>query len=118
MRGAMMDCLFCKIVEGEIPANYVYQDDEIIAINDINPQAPEHKLIIPRKHISTLNDLAAEDSLLIGNMVQVARRLALQLGVSEAGYRLVVNCNKESGQTVFHIHMHLLGGRTMHWPPG
>ena len=113
-----MDCLFCKIINLKNPANCVYQDDHIIAIDDINPKAPEHKLIIPRKHISTLNDLEAEDTLLVGKMIQVGRHLAVQLALDEQGYRLVLNCNKDAGQTVFHIHMHFLGGRMMHWPPG
>ena len=113
-----MDCLFCKIIAGEIPATLVYQDEQMIAINDIDPKAPEHKLIIPRKHIATVNDLANEDTLLIGNMVQVAKNLAAELAISETGYRLVMNCNHGGGQAVFHIHLHLLGGRQMHWPPG
>ncbi len=113
-----MDCLFCKIIAGEIPATFVYQDEQIVVINDIDPKAPQHKLIIPQKHIATLNDLQAEDTLLIGNMIQVAKNLASQLDISQIGYRLVMNCNRGGGQAVYHIHLHLLGGRPMHWPPG
>lgn len=113
-----MDCLFCKIIAGEIPSTFLYQDEHVIAINDIDPKAPHHKLIIPRKHIATLNDLEAEDTLLIGNMIQVAKDIANQLALSETGYRLVFNCNKGGGQAVYHIHLHLLGGRQMDWPPG
>ena len=113
-----MDCLFCNIIEGKIPATFVYQDENVVVINDINPVAPHHKLIIPRKHISTLNDLKAEDALLLGNMVQVARNMAKTLEIDESGYRFVMNCNHGAGQSVFHIHAHLLGGRLMHWPPG
>lgn len=113
-----MDCLFCKIVAGEIPAKVIYQDDTVIAFDDINPQAPYHKLIIPRQHIATLNDLKPADSGLIGYMVQTGKKLANELGIAEEGYRLVMNCNAGAGQTVFHIHVHLLGGRRMNWPPG
>lgn len=113
-----MDCLFCKIIRGEIPATWVYEDEAVIVINDISPVAPHHKLIIPRKHISTLNDLGEGDALLIGNMAQAARDVAHKLNISEEGYRFVMNCNKGAGQTVFHIHAHLLGGRPLHWPPG
>jgi len=113
-----MDCIFCKIANGEIPAQLEYQDEKILAFKDINPQAPVHTLIIPRAHISTLNALSSEDSALTGYMVHQAALLAKSYGISEEGYRLVMNCNAGAGQTVFHIHMHLLGGRTMHWPPG
>lgn len=113
-----MDCLFCKIAAGDIPADIIYQDDQIVAFSDINPQAPIHKLIIPQKHISTLNDLHDEDGDLIGHMTQSAALLAKQLNVAEEGYRVVFNCNAGAGQTVFHIHLHLLGGRQMKWPPG
>ena len=113
-----MDCLFCKIVQGTIPADIVYQNDHVVAFSDINPQAPQHKLIIPRKHIATLNDLVAEDTVVIGHMTLAAKHLAKELGVDEEGYRLVMNCNAGAGQTVFHIHMHLLGGRRLTWPPG
>jgi len=113
-----MDCLFCKVVSGEIPAKVIYRDDLVIAFDDINPQAPQHKLIIPHKHIATLNDLRSEDNELIGHMIQTAKMLAKQYNLSEDGYRLVLNCNAGAGQTVFHIHIHLLGGRQMLWPPG
>ena len=114
----MSDCLFCKIVSGDIQGDIVHQDDEILAFRDINPQAPTHILIIPKKHISTVNDLEEEDQQVIGKMFSAAKMLAKQEGLSERGYRLVMNCNAEAGQTVFHIHLHLLGGRTMGWPPG
>lgn len=113
-----MDCLFCKIIKGEIPAKMLYEDDNVAAFNDINPQAPQHLLIIPKKHIATLNDLAPQDNELVGQMVQAAKMLAKQLNLAEKGYRLVFNCNADAGQAVFHIHLHLLGGRQMHWPPG
>lgn len=113
-----MDCLFCKIAKGEIPANIIYRDDQLVAFDDINPQAPEHKIIIPQKHISTLNDLRDENSDLIGQMVQAGVMLAKQLNIANDGYRLVANCNAGAGQSVFHIHFHLLGGRRMGWPPG
>jgi histidine triad (HIT) family protein len=114
----MMDCLFCKIVSGEIPATIIYRDEKVIAFNDINPQAPQHVLIVPHKHIATLNDLQVEDNELLGHMTQTAKNLAKKFGIAEAGYRLVMNCNADGGQTVFHIHMHLLGGRQLTWPPG
>jgi histidine triad (HIT) family protein len=113
-----MDCLFCKIIAREIPATFVYQDKQVVVINDIDPKAPQHKLIIPQKHIATLNDLRDEDTLLVGHLVQVAKNLAEDLAINQMGYRLVMNCNREGGQAVFHIHLHLLGGRPMHWPPG
>jgi histidine triad (HIT) family protein len=113
-----MDCLFCKIAAGEIPAKILYQDARIIAFDDINPQAPQHKIIIPRQHISTINDLQTEDNDLVGYMVQSAARFAQELNIADSGYRLAMNCNADGGQTVFHIHLHLLGGRRMTWPPG
>ncbi len=113
-----MDCLFCKIISGDIPAKVIFQDDLVVAFDDINPQAPQHKLIVPRKHIATLNDLQEEDNNLIGYMAQTAKQLAKNLNIAEDGYRIVMNCNAGAGQTVFHIHMHLLGGRHMTWPPG
>ncbi len=114
----MTNCIFCKIISGDIPAKLIYSDDHVIAIDDLHPQAPQHKLIIPRKHIATLNDLMPEDTLLVGQLTQTARHLAQELGIAEDGYRVVMNCNAGSGQTVFHIHMHLLGGRPLTWPPG
>lgn len=114
----MSDCLFCKIVEGEIPADLVYQDDDVIAFNDLNPQAPTHILIIPRKHISTVNDASDDDALVLGKLMLAARKIAHDKHFANDGYRLVVNCNQLAGQTVFHIHMHLLAEREMSWPPG
>ena len=113
-----MDCIFCKIASHEIPATIIYEDDKIIAFDDLHPKAPQHKLIIPRKHIATLNDLTEEDSLLAGHMLLVSTQLAKKLDIAEDGYRLVINCNAAAGQEVFHIHIHLLGGRDLHWPPG
>jgi histidine triad (HIT) family protein len=112
------DCLFCKISNGDIPASIVYQDDRVIAFNDINPQAPTHVLIVPKRHIETLNDLQSEDDGLVGEMVRRAAAIAKERGVGEGGYRTVFNTNRHAGQTVFHIHLHLLGGRSMSWPPG
>lgn len=113
-----MDCLFCKIIAGEIPAKVIHQDDKVIAFEDIHPQAPHHKLVIPKKHIATVNDLQQDDNELIGHMIQTAKKLANEFNIAEEGYRLVMNCNAGAGQTVFHIHIHLLGGRHMTWPPG
>ncbi len=113
-----MDCLFCKISQGEIPAKLVFRDDKVMAFEDINPQAPHHVLVVPHKHIATLNDLQPDDTALVGHMVQIAKQLARELNVAEDGYRLNFNCNKGAGQTVFHIHLHLLGGRRFNWPPG
>ncbi|GAA0790988.1 histidine triad nucleotide-binding protein [Marinobacterium sediminicola] len=112
-----MDCLFCKILDGDIPAEVVYEDDQVLAFRDINPQAPFHCLIIPRKHIATLNDIADEDQALVGHMIQAAGTIAKQQGFDESGYRTVFNCNTHGGQTVYHIHLHLLGGKPMGWPP-
>lgn len=113
-----MACLFCKIINGEIPAKIIYRDDLVVAFDDINPQAPHHKLIVPQKHVATLNDLHDENNDLIGYMVQIAAKLAKQLNIADEGYRVVMNCNAGAGQTVFHIHLHLLGGRRLTWPPG
>ncbi|MBI4681690.1 MAG: histidine triad nucleotide-binding protein [Nitrospirae bacterium] len=113
-----MSCLFCKIIAKEIPVKTVYEDETVFALEDINPQAPVHILIIPRKHISTVLDIGNDDHALIGHMFQVANKIATDKKVAERGFRLVMNCNRESGQTVFHIHLHLLAGRAMHWPPG
>ena len=114
----MTDCLFCRIASGEIPASIVYQDERLVAFRDINPQAPVHVLLIPRRHIGTLNDLSPADDGIVGELVRRAAAIAGELGVSERGYRTVFNCNADAGQTVFHIHLHLLGGRKMSWPPG
>lgn len=113
-----MDCLFCKVVAGTIPAEFLYQDEAVVAFTDINPHAPHHILIVPRKHIATINDLTVDDNALVGQMFQAAKKLAQQLGVAEEGYRVVMNCNAGAGQTVFHIHLHFLGGRHFSWPPG
>lgn len=113
-----MDCLFCKIAAGSIPAKIVYRDDIMVAFEDINPQAPHHIILIPLKHIDTLNNLQPEDNQMIGHMVQSAAKLAKQLNIAGEGYRLVANCNAGAGQSVFHIHFHLLGGRRLSWPPG
>ena len=112
------DCLFCRIIAGEIPSTPVHQDDRVVAFEDINPQAPRHLLICPRKHLATLNDVAEQDEALMGHVVRVASDLAKGLGIAEDGYRLVANCQRGAGQSVFHIHFHLLGGRTFGWPPG
>jgi len=114
----MTDCLFCKIRDGEIPADIVFQDDDVLAFNDVNPQAPLHVLIIPKKHISTVNDIAGDDELVMGKLFSAAKTIAKQKDVSDDSYRLVVNCNEKAGQTVFHIHMHLLADRAMTCPPG
>lgn len=114
----MSDCLFCKILDGDIPADAVFENDDVLAFNDVNPQAPVHVLIIPKKHISTVNDIDAGDEVIMGKLVSVAKMIAAQQGIADDGYRLVLNCNEKAGQTVFHIHMHLLGGRSMSWPPG
>ena len=112
----MTDCLFCKMVAGEIKPDVVFEDDTVLAFRDINPQAPTHILIIPKIHIATLNDL--DDALLAGHLLKTAALLAKQEGLSEEGYRTVFNCNKKGGQDVYHLHLHLLGGRQMIWPPG
>ncbi|MGE4357154.1 MAG: histidine triad nucleotide-binding protein [Candidatus Omnitrophota bacterium] len=112
------DCIFCKIINREISASIVYSDKEIIAFNDINPQAPVHIIIIPRKHIEKISDITEGDSELMGKLVLVAQRLAKEKNISDSGYRLVFNCNRDAGQTIFHIHLHLLGGRKFSWPPG
>lgn len=114
----MPNCLFCKIVAREISAQVVYEDDRVLAFRDINPAAPVHILIIPKKHISTLTDTNAEDTELMGHIVVTAAKLAGELGLAEKGFRLVSNCKEEGGQTVYHIHFHLIGGRQMQWPPG
>ena len=112
------DCLFCRIIAGEIPGHLVYEDRDIVAFKDIDPQAPLHVLIVLRRHVSTLNDLGPTDDGLVGSLVRRAAAIAKQHGYSERGYRTVLNCNREAGQSVFHIHVHLLAGRGLAWPPG
>ena len=114
----MTDCLFCRILKGEIPASIIYEDDRIVAFNDINPQAPLHALVVPRRHIASLNDLTPEDDALVGEMIRRAAALAKERGYAARGFRTVFNTNAEAGQTVFHIHLHVLGGRRFTWPPG
>lgn len=114
----MKDCIFCKILEKKIPSKIIYEDDLVVAFEDVNPQAPVHTLIIPRKHIPTIADLNDDDYALLSHIFKVINNIAKQKGLTERGYRIVNNCNAEAGQTVFHIHFHLLGGRAMHWPPG
>jgi len=113
-----MSCIFCKIAGGEIPATKVYEDEDVLAFRDLHPQAPTHILVIPRKHIATVNDLDESDAVLIGKLFLAAKKIAANEGFAENGYRVVMNTNRDGGQTVFHIHLHLLAGRTLHWPPG
>ena len=114
----MEDCLFCRIAKGEMGTTFVYEDDSIAAFNDIDPKAPVHVLIIPRKHYSTLNDVDTDDEKLMGHIIKTAADIAETEGLAASGYRLVANCQEGAGQSVFHIHFHLLGGRKMTWPPG
>ena len=114
----MSDCLFCKIINREIPANIVHNTENVLAFDDINPKAPTHVLVIPKKHIATANDIEPEDQLIIGELFTVAKKIAKVRGIAEDGYRLVMNCNKHGGQEVYHIHLHLIGGKQLHWPPG
>lgn len=114
----MSDCLFCKMVAGEIQPDTVYEDEHVLAFRDIDPQAPTHVLVVPRQHVSTLNDLDGDNAHLVGRMMLAAAKVAAQEGFAEQGYRTVLNCNEQGGQSVFHIHLHLLGGRVMRWPPG
>jgi histidine triad (HIT) family protein len=113
-----MECIFCKIIRGELPADKVYEDDSIVAFTDLHPRAPIHQLIVPKKHIATLNDLTEADTELVGTLIQTARQLAKKTGIAASGYRTIFNCNADGGQVVFHLHLHLLGGRALHWPPG
>lgn len=112
------DCLFCKIRDGVIPAEIIHDDDRCLAFHDIHPQAPLHALVVPRRHIATLNDAGDDDAALLGHLVLVAGKLARAAGVADSGFRTLFNCNRGAGQTVFHIHLHLLGGRSLGWPPG
>lgn len=113
-----MSCLFCKIAAQEIPTKLIYEDEHIVAFHDIAPQAPHHVLIIPRSHIATINDITPENHCLIGDLMGVAKKIAARLNIADSGYRVIMNCNKNGGQAVYHIHFHLLGGRQMDWPPG
>jgi histidine triad (HIT) family protein len=113
-----MGCIFCDIVAKKLPARIIYEDEHAIAFEDINPKAPVHALVIPRKHISTNLDIEQNDNMLIGHLFQIANQIAKDKGIAELGFRLVMNCNADAGQTVFHIHLHILGGRLMSWPPG
>ncbi len=114
----MMDCIFCRIARGDQPADIVYEDNEVLAFRDINPIAPNHFLIIPRRHVATANHLEENDAELAGRLMLTARRLASEWGFSEEGYRLTMNCNGDGGQTVYHMHLHLMAGRRFTWPPG
>lgn len=113
-----MSCLFCEILAGEISCTMLFEDEHVVAFRDIRPQAPAHCLVIPRRHIATIDDLLPEDTWLVGHMIQTAKNLAEKEGLSTSGYRLVFNVNEHGGQEIYHIHLHLLGKRQMHWPPG
>ena len=114
----MADCLFCKIIKREIPASIVYEDDAVLAFNDINPQGPTHVLVVPKRHIASLNDLTAADDQIVGELVRRAAAIAKDRGISDPGFRAVFNTNRDGGQTVFHLHLHVIGGRHLTWPPG
>ncbi len=114
----MVDCLFCKIRDGQIPAKVVYRDEHCLAFEDIHPQAPTHLLFIPLEHIETINHVTAADAARMGHLFVAAAKVARERGHAESGYRLVVNCNRDAGQLVFHVHLHMLAGRRMTWPPG
>ena len=113
-----MDCLFCKIIKGEIPSAKVYEDDKVYAFRDIEPQAPVHILIIPKEHIASANELTEENASIVGHIFAVAAKIAKEEGIAEGGYRIVNNCGQDGGQTVGHLHFHMLGGRSLKWPPG
>ena len=114
----MSEDLFLKIIDRQIPADIVYENDDVLAFRDINPQAPVHVLIIPKQHIRTINDIEPEHEVTVGKLFSAAREIAAEAGIAEVGYRVVMNCNEGAGQSVFHIHLHLLGGRNLAWPPG
>jgi len=114
----MSDCIFCKIGAGEIPSDKVYEDDSLFGFRDIQPQAPTHVVVIPKRHIATMNDFTESDAGLLSAMLLTCKKIAADEGLSETGYRIVINCNADGGQSVFHLHAHLLGGRKMTWPPG
>jgi len=111
-------CIFCQVRDGKIPAKKVFEDEQAVAFEDINPQAPTHVLVIPRKHIASLNDLDPADEAIVGHLFSVGRKMAAERGIAATGWRAVINTNRDAGQTVFHIHLHVLGGRSMRWPPG
>jgi len=113
-----MSCIFCKIIDRKLPAKIVYEDELVVAFEDIDPQAPTHTLLIPKRHIPTVLDIEEEDNALVGHLFQIAKKVARDKAIAERGFRLVMNCNPESGQEIYHIHLHVLGGRRMHWPPG
>jgi len=115
---AEQDCLFCRILDGEIPADIIHESESTVAFRDLNPQAPTHVLIIPRRHIATINDIEPDDEELIGSLYSAAKQVAQDEGLTEDGYRVVMNCGEGAGQSVFHLHLHLLGGRPLNWPPG
>jgi histidine triad (HIT) family protein len=114
----MSDCIFCKIANGDIPAEKLYEDDQVLVFRDLSPQAPLHALVIPKTHIATLNELSADNAAIMGKMFLAAQQVAVDQGLAEDGYRTVLNCNNHGGQTVYHLHLHLLAGRQMTWPPG
>ena len=114
----MKDCLFCKIINREIPAKIIYEDDDVLGFHDVAPQAPVHLLFIPKRHIATTNELEDDDAILTGKLIVAASKVAREMDFAIDGYRLAMNCNSHGGQTVFHIHLHMLAGRNMHWPPG
>lgn len=114
----MADCLFCKISSGEMDTDFVYEDQKVVVFEDINPQAPVHLLIVPKKHIADINALENEDNELVAHVYQIAKKMAVEKEIAESGYRLVSNCGDDGGQTVYHLHFHLLGGRKLQWPPG
>ena len=114
----MSECIFCRIVERTIPSKIVFEDDQVVAFEDVNPQAPVHVLVVPRRHVASIAELQAADAGLLGHLMVTGAAIAKQKGIAESGYRAVVNTGKNGGQTVFHLHLHVLGGRPMHWPPG
>ena len=114
----MSDCIFCKIIDRKIPARVVHEDDETFAFEDLNPQAPVHVLVVPKRHVATVNDLLPEHDAIVGRLHRAAARIAAERGIAASGFRIVANTNRDAGQTVFHLHLHLLGGRPMQWPPG
>lgn len=118
MSDSNSDCLFCKILDGDVPADIIFESETAIAFRDINPKAPTHVIIIPRRHIPTINDISEDDQAIVGSLYSAARTIADAEGIADEGYRVVMNCNAAAGQSVFHIHLHLLGGRTLGWPPG